>query len=87
MKILQISGDGINNLDDRDEQVKAIRKHIETLHMAMAKDGKSYVAVVEKKGGGIRLLHGAEVAKLEQYIDETKDDYKHWSIFEVDTIQ
>lgn len=87
MKIIQIKGDEFEQIEGLDAKIAYVRQYIEQMHGVMHQNGTSYVAVIEKNDGGIRLISAGAVAKLEEFIADTKGDYKHWSIFTVDTLQ
>jgi hypothetical protein len=90
VKVLKCDYDPTNGLEDHDAMMQAVRKHVEKLHLAVSKNGQSYVAIIDRGDGNIRILSGSELGQVTTFIEETaKTDGPHANValFTIMTVQ
>jgi hypothetical protein len=72
MKVLKIEADPTAECASHDEKIAALVEHIQNLHLACSENGKSYVAIIDRGEGNIRMLSGVDMERLKEFVQRTE---------------
>jgi hypothetical protein len=81
-RVLHASED-LTGIADKDERYRKVLEYVQDMHLAMAKDGTTYLAVIERDEG-LRLAVSPDIAKLNEFLDSIPETAQ---VFEVHTRQ
>lgn len=90
MRVLKCDYDPLKGLEAYDDKIGAVREHIEKLHLAIAKGGTSYVAVLDRGGGNIRIASASDMVSLTRFVEDTKkagEEYASVQLLTINTLQ
>lgn len=90
MKVLKCNYDVTKGLTGYDEQIKALKEHIEKLHLAVSENGKSYVAIIDRGEGNIRVISGKDMVTMTKFIQDTEKvdgPYVNVQVLTIETLQ
>jgi hypothetical protein len=71
-KVLKIGEDPTAKHESTDDKMTALMDHIQNMHLACSESGKSYVVIIDRGEGNIRMLSGPDLEKLTKYVQDTE---------------